>query len=442
MPKQTVITAIDIGTEKICTLIVGTTSDGEGLQVLGISSVPSRGIKKSQIIDLDDTIECITKSLDGAERMAGFGVTSAYISLSGSQISSQNSKGVVAVANPDGEISPSDVDRVIEAARAISLPSSREIVHVIPRSFQVDGQDGIKDPVGMSGIRLEAEAHIITVSSIALRNLTKCLSEVGISVSGFVFSGLSSALSTLTETEKELGVVTLDLGAGSTSMAVFVEGALTYSCVLPIGARHITQDIALGTHVSLASAEKIKLYLSHSAAESEAPVGETRDQRRDRLKREDEIDPRAVGIEDAERLSRKIILENIMFPRMREIFEMVGKELEKEKLFSLVPAGIVLTGGGAQTAGMVEVCKRTLSLSTRVGEPSGITGLLDDIENPQYAAAVGLVLYGRKQGGEEIRAGRGGKSSKGGSGSLPSVITSKLSGLMEKALTLFKSLLP
>lgn len=440
MAKTTAITAIDIGTDKICTLIVGRTSDGEGLQVLGVSSVPSKGIKKSQIVDLEDTIDSITKSLDAAERMAGFGVSNAYVSISGAQIGSQNSKGVVAVANPEGEISSADVSRVIEAARAISLPSSREIVHVIPREFQVDGQEGIKDPVGMSGVRLEAEAHIITVSSIALRNLTKCLSEVGISVSSFVFSGLASSLASLSETEKELGVVLLDIGAGSTSMAVYVEGALTYSCVLPIGARHITQDIALGSHVSLASAEKIKLALSSLPPESPAVPGETRDQRRERLRRDDEIDARQFGIEDADILSRRVLVDNIMVPRMREIFEMVGKELEKEKLFPLVPAGVVLSGGGALTTHMAEVCKRTLSLSTRVAEPSGVTGLLDDLDSPQFATAVGLILYGARDGGEEVRVStRGGG---GSNGSLGSVIASKAGGVGEKIFSLLKSLLP
>lgn len=433
MPRQTAITAIDIGTDKICTLIVGRGADGSALQVLGVSSVPSKGIKKSQIVDLEDTIESITKSLDAAERMAGFGVSSAFISLSGSQIGSQNSKGVVAVANPEGEITASDVNRVIEAARAISLPSSREIVHVIPREFQVDGQEGIKDPIGMSGVRLESEAHIISVSSIALRNLTKCLSEVGISVSSFVFSGLASSLSTLSETEKELGVVLLDVGAGSTSMAVYVEGALTYSCVLPVGARHITQDIALGAHVSLASAEKIKLALSSMPPESIPPTGETREQRRERLKREDELDVSKLGIEDADVVSRKALVENIMMPRMREIFEMVGKELEKEKLFTLVPAGVVITGGGALTTGMGEVCKRTLSLSTRVGTPSGVQGLLEDLDSPQYATSVGLILYGSKDGGEEVRSLRSGASSSLGA---------KTSGIVEKVLSLLKSLLP
>lgn len=439
MAKKTVITAIDIGTEKVCTLIASCPPDSDTIQVLGASSIPSKGMKKSQIVDLDDTIDVLTKSIDSAERMAGFGVTSAYVSLSGSQISSQNSKGVVAVANPNGEIQESDVARVVEAARAVSLPSSREIVHVIPKQFQVDGQDGIKDPIGMSGVRLEVEAHIITVSSIAVRNLTKCLAEVGISVSGFVFSGLASSLSTLTETEKELGVVLLDIGAGSTSMSVFVEGGMTYSTVFPIGARHITQDIALGAHVSLAFAEKIKLFLSGSGLVStKALASETRDERKERLKREDTIDGRSIGVDDAPTLSRKVVIENIMVPRMREIFTMVGKELEKEKLFTLVPAGVVLTGGGAMSTEILEVCRRTLSLSCRVGIPSGVSGLLDDVENPSYACATGLILYGKKLGGEEVRANRQG----GGDGSIVSVILSKIHGIIAKLISLAQSLLP
>ncbi|PWU23970.1 cell division protein FtsA, partial [Candidatus Cerribacteria bacterium 'Amazon FNV 2010 28 9'] len=247
MSRQQVISAIDIGTEKICTIIAARDGETGALQVVGIASVPSTGMKKSQVVDLEDVIAAITKSVDSAERMAGFSISNAYVSISGSHIASQNSKGVVAVANPDAEITSDDVRRVIEAARAISLPSAREVIHVIPREFKVDSQDGIKDPIGMSGVRLEAEAHIVTGSATALRNVAKCVSEVGVNISSFVFAGLASSHAVLSETEKELGVVVLDIGAGTTAMAAFVEGALTYSCVLPIGARHITQDIALGS---------------------------------------------------------------------------------------------------------------------------------------------------------------------------------------------------
>lgn len=439
MPKAHVISAIDIGTEKVTTLIVGRDENSGTLQILGASSVPSRGIKKSQVVDLEDTIEVITKSLDGAERMAGFGISSAFVSISGTHVSSQNSKGVVAVANPEGDITGADVKRVIEAARAISLPSAREVVHVIPREFKVDSQDGIKDPVGMSGVRLEAEAHIVTGSATALRNVAKCVSEVGVQVSGFVFSGLAASYSVLSETEKELGVVVLDIGAGTTAMAVFIEGSLAYSAVLPIGARHITQDIALGSHISLDSAGKVKLALSSYTPNSHEVKGETREQARERKKREDELDVRGLNLEeDIQTLSRKTLVETIIHPRLKELFEMVGSELEKEKLFALVPAGIVLTGGGALTASIVDVCKRTLSLSTRIGIPMGVKGLVEEIDNPSFAVSMGLVLYGAKEGGEEVMTGRMGKSL----GSLLGRVLDLVSHTAKRLPQLFKSLLP
>src|SRR5258708_7195587 len=440
MAKQHIISAIDIGTEKVTTLIATRQEETGALQILGASSVPSKGIKKSQVVDLEDTIEVITKSLDSAERMAGFGISSAYVSISGTHVASQNSKGVVAVANPEGDITPDDVRRVIEAARAISLPSAREVIHVIPREIEVDRQDGIKDPIGMSGVPLEAEAHIVTGSSTALRNVAKCVSEVGVNVSGFVFAGLASSYAVLSETEKELGVVVLDIGAGSTALAAFVEGSLAYSCVLPIGARHITQDIGLGSHISLSSAEKVKLTLSLPHREFEPVKGETREQARERKKQEDEIDARTLGLEeDLQSLSRKTLIETIMYPRLKEMFEMVGSELEKEKLFPLVPAGIVLTGGGALTASTADVCKRTLSMSTRIGTPSGVRGLVEEIENPAYSVAMGLLLYGSKEGGEEIAA-----SSSGGMnvGSLLGKFSPNISKIFAKIPKLLKSLLP
>lgn len=437
MSKQNILSAIDIGTEKVCTLIASVSEETGVLQILGAANVPSRGMRKSQVVDLEDMIEVITKSLDAAERMAGFGISSAYVSISGAHVASQNSKGVVAVANPEGEITLDDIRRVIEAARAISLPSAREVIHVIPREYKVDSQDGIKDPVGMSGVRLEAEAHIVTGSATALRNIAKCVSQVGVNIAGFVFSGLASSYAVLSETEKELGVVVLDIGAGSTSMAAFVEGSLAYSAVLPIGARHITQDIALGSHISLASAEKVKLALSLPAPLFPAAKGETREQARERKRREDELDARTLGLEEeVQVLSRKTLIETIMYPRLKEMFEMVGAELEKEKLFPLVPAGIVLTGGGAITANIVDACKRTLSMSTRVGVPSGVKGLVEEIESPVYATSVGLLLYGKKEGG--VVATVGGSSV----GSVLSSLSSKLINFIKRLPALFKSILP
>ncbi|MBI5151132.1 MAG: cell division protein FtsA [Candidatus Pacebacteria bacterium] len=396
MAKTRTLAAIDIGTEKVCTLIAQV-SDGEREpRVVGVASVQSKGMRKSQIVDLDDAIESITESVDAAERMAGSGLRSAFVSLGGAHVESQNSKGVVAVSNPQGEISADDIRRVIEAARAVSLPTAREVLHVIPKNYKVDSQDGIRDPLGMSGVRLECETHIITVSSTAVKNMAKCVNELGVQPEGFVFSGLASSYAVLSETEKELGVVMLDIGAGSTSVCAFVDGSLSYTGVLPIGARHITSDIALGLRISLQSAEKIKLSLSNTAAVDVQPVvGETREQFRERKKKEDELNTANLGLmEEVGPLSRKTVVDGIIMPRLHEMFKLVGEELEKQGLLPLIPAGVVLTGGGAETIGIVEVCKKTLGLSTRVGRPQGLRGLTEEMSYPSFATSAGLLSYG------------------------------------------------
>ncbi len=401
MPRTSVITAIDLGTDKCVTLIATVPEDGSQLQVVGVSAVPSRGVRRSTIINLEQVVETITESLDGAERMAGFDVKSAYVSFAGTHIASQNSKGVVAVSSPSQEISAEDVERVIEAARAVSLPADREILHVIPRDFKVDSQDGIKDPVGMTGVRLEAEAHIVTGMSTAMRNFEKVLHDLGLSVDGFVFSGLSAGEVVLSETEKELGVVVVDIGAGSTSLSAFVEGAMTFSATIPIGARHITQDIALGCRVSLDSAEKIKLALSAMNHDLMNPIpGESKEELNKRRKKADELDIKTLGIEDTtEVLSKKMLVEGIMVPRMKEIFTLVAQQLGKHDLIPLVPAGLVLTGGGAETVGIVEVAKRIMNLPVRVGKPTELGGLVHDILKPSFATSIGLLMYGKRQGG-------------------------------------------
>lgn len=406
MAKAHIVTAIDIGTDKVCTLIAQVGDSDHDLRIMGVSSVPSKGLRKSQIVDLDEAVSALTESVDSAERMAGLGIKAAYVSVGGAHITSLNSKGVVAVANPDGDIVEEDVRRVIEAARAVSLPTGQEIMHVIPRDFKVDSQDGIKDPVGMSGVRLESEAHIVTGAATALKNTTKCMNDIGVVVSGYVFSGLASAHATLTETERELGVVVVDIGSGSTSISAFVEGSIIYSGVLPIGARHVTSDIALGVRVSLQSAEKIKLALSIPNENIEPPPNETREQSRMRKKLEDELDVSKLGIaEDMKVLSRKTITDGIITPRLQEMFKLIGEELERNKLFALIPAGIVLTGGGAQTVGIVEVCKKTLGMPTRIGVPTAnFIGLVDDIVTPTYSTATGLLLYGAKEhGGVQVQ---------------------------------------
>lgn len=408
MTKNRIVTAIDVGTDKCVTLIAAIEEQTNNLRVMGVSAVPSKGMKKSQIIDLEKVLETITESLDGAERMAGFDVKSAYLSVSGTHISSQNSKGVVAVASPSKEIIPDDVDRVIEAARAISLSSEREIIHVIPKDFRVDSQEGIKDPVGMTGVRLESEAHIITGLSTSLKNMEKCINDLGLTVDGFVFAGLASSSVVISETEKELGVAVVDIGSGSTSLCVYVDGSLEYSASLPVGARHITQDIALGCKVSLDTAEKVKIALSKEAFKPLTPIsGESKHDFSQRKKKSDQLKLSDFDNVDnnTETLSKKEVVERIMLPRMQEIFGLVGKELKKENLLPLVPAGVVITGGGAHTTKISQIAKRELNLSARVGNPIELKGLTSDIKKPEFATSIGLLQFGKKQGGSEANGG-------------------------------------
>lgn len=435
--KNRIITAIDVGTDKCATLIASIEEPNQNLRVMGVSVVPSRGMKKSQIIDLEQVLETISESLDGAERMAGLDVKSAYISVSGTHVESLNSKGVVAVSAPTKVINQDDVDRVIEAAKAISLSSEKEIIHVVPKNFKVDSQDGIKDPVGMTGVRLESEAHIITGLSTAMRNMQKCIEDLGLKVDDFVFSGLSSASVVLSETEKELGVAVVDIGAGSTSLCVYVDGSLEYSASLPVGARHITQDIALGCKVSLDTAEKIKLALSNESFDAIVPLaGESKQDFNNRKKKEDQLKVSDFdhSADKTEVLSKRDIVEKIMYPRMQEIFSLIGNRLKSENLFPLIPAGIVLTGGGAQTVKIAEVAKKELNMSARVGKPLELEGLTTDIQKPSFATSIGLLYYGKKRGGGTT------ESSFAGFGSMFKGLSGN--GLGTKISEFFKSIMP
>lgn len=392
MAREKVIVGIDMGTNKIATLIGSGTSDSEGINIIGVSTVPSRGLRKGQVVDIEETTGTIAESLEAAERMAGYSVSQAFVSVGGSHIACQNSHGVVAVALPEKEITPEDVNRVIEAAKAISLPSSREVLHVLPRGFIVDSTEGIKDPVGMTGVRLEVDTHIISGGSTALRNLAKCVSEVGVDVEELVFGGLATSLAVLSETEKELGVVTVDIGGGTTGVCLYVEGSLAYSSVIPIGAKNITNDLAIGLRVSLESAEKIKLALGERPREVvTAEEGHE--------KNGDEIDLSHLGLtEEVRKVSRKTLTEGIIKPRLNEIFTIVGLEIKKSGFAGLTPAGVVLAGGGALTIGSVEAAKRNLAMPVRIGTPADVTGLIDEILTPSFATAVGLLFYGAKHG--------------------------------------------
>src|SRR3990172_3413037 len=392
MAKTKIVAGLELGSSKIATLIaqavVDPVSFDTTVNIVGVSSVDSKGIKKGQIVDIEEAVEATIAGVEGAERMAGYNLDSAYIAIGGAHVTSQNSHGVVAVSDPDGEITEDDVARVIEAASAVSLPSSRELIHVIPKEYIVDGESGVKDPIGMSGVRLEVETHLITASSAAVKNIRKALDEVGIDINGLVFSGFAAAEAVLTKTEKELGCVVCDVGGGTTSICSYIDGALTYSGVIPIGSRNVTNDLAIGLRVSLESAEKIKIALSKDQKNVSKVAGGSES---------DSVDISKLGVPETKKVSRKTLVEGIIRPRLNEIFTMVKIQLDKEDLSTRVPSGVIICGGGAEIIGAEDSAKRMLALPVRIGKPRGLAGLIDDVIVPSFAASSGLVIYGARQ---------------------------------------------
>jgi len=434
MSEGKIVVGIDIGTSKIVSLIAKV---DEEVNVLGVSQTPSLGVRKGQIVDIEEAVLSINNSLEAAERMAGYSASHVIVSVGGSHIESQNSRGVVAVARPEGEITPSDLERVIDAARAVSLPSSREIIHVLPRSYIVDGQEGIKDPIGMTGIRLEVDTHIISANSTSIRNMEKAFSEVGVDIDGVVFSGYASSLAVLSDTEKELGVVLVDIGGGTTDISVFVEGSVAYSSVLPIGARHITNDLAIGLRISLESAEKIKLFLSNPSKKqirvSEDDIEKAKEDFAEKMS--DEIDLSNLNLaEEIKKVSKKTLIDGIIRPRLNELFTMIGIEVKKSGFAGQTPSGIVITGGGAGTVGVSDAAKRMLAMPVRIAIPTNIKGIIDEIQEPSFSAVVGLVTYGK-----EIES----ESSLPFGVSLPKIPMLKFNSKMfGKAISFIKSFLP
>lgn len=396
MNEGKIVVGVDIGTSKIVTVIAKI--EEEIVNVLGVAEVISSGIKKGQIVDIEGAVSSINLSIEGAERMAGYSVSHVVASIGGSHIESMNSRGVVAVAGPNGEISKNDLSRVIDAAKAISLSSTKEIIHVLPRNYTVDGQEGIKDPLGMTGVRLEVDTHLVTANAISLRNMEKALQEVGVDLDAAVFSGYASSLSVLSNTEKELGVVLADIGSGTTDISLYADGSVAYSSVLPIGARHITNDLAIGLRVSLESAEKIKLFLSKAGPKritipQNERIEEPHKKGPDFIKT-DEIDIASLRLpEEISKVSRKTLTEGIIRPRLNEIFTMIGAEIKKSGYGGQTPAGIVVTGGGASTVGIQDAAKRMLAMPVRVGIPVGIKGIIDEIQDTPFATVVGLAMY-------------------------------------------------
>lgn len=421
-----ILVAIDVGTYKIVTVIAKVVENV--VSVLGVSEVKSQGIRKGQVVDIEEAVHAINSSLEAAERMAGYSASHVLVSLGGSQIDCQNSRGVVAVATPNGEISENDLQRVIDAAKAISIPSTRDIIHVLPRNYIVDGQEGIKDPVGMSGTRLEVDTHIVTANSVSLRNLEKAFSEVGVDIDSFAFSGYASSLAVLSDTEKELGVVLVDIGAGTTDISIYTEGSVAYSSVLAIGARHVTNDLAIGLRISLESAEKIKLFFSQN--QNKRTVREGDDEATH--KPSDEVDLSPLNLqEEIRKVSQKTLVDGIIRPRLNEICTMIGLEIKKSGFAAQTPAGVVFTGGGALTVGLREAARRSLAMPVRIGMPTDVKGIIDEVQHPAFSTAIGLIRYGI--GNAPARSSSRFNMPSGGAG---------VSKIIKKAINLVKSFIP
>ncbi|WP_206199132.1 cell division protein FtsA [Thiomicrorhabdus indica] len=373
-----VVVGLDIGTSKIAAIVGKLTNNGQ-VEVLGIGTYPSVGMKKGVVVNIEATVDSIREAVTRAENTSGISnIKRVLVGVSGSHIQSINSHGTVAI--PNKEVSHEDIDRVMQNAQTIKLPSSDQILHVMPQSYTIDGQEGIREPLGMSGVRLEANAHIVTGSASALSNITKCVERCGLEVDGLVLEQLASSDAVLSEDEKELGVCLVDIGAGTTDIAIYHEGAICHTHVFPVGGDQVTGDIAyaLRTPTQAANDIKVKYACAHPQAMHE----------------DEDIEVPSVGDRVARCLSRKSLV-GVVGPRYAEIFEMVEEEISKAGYANKLAAGVVLTGGSSQVQGLVELAEETMSMQVRMGFPMGITGMLQDVCHPEYATTVGLLLYAR-----------------------------------------------
>ncbi len=393
MSRKEHIAGLDIGTTKVCAVVGEVDEDGD-VHVAGAGSVPSSGIRKGVVTDIDATTGAIEDAVERAERMSGAEIRGLYVGVSGEHITSTNSRGIVAISRGDHEISPADVERVIDAARMAALPASdREVVHLLPRGFVVDGHDGVRNPVGMYGARLEVEAHIVTGTSTMLANLLKCVQRAGLEIEEIVLEPLASAEAVLTPAERELGVVLADIGGGTTSLGVLTGGGLCHTAILPVGGHHLTADIAVGLRTPVAEAEKLKIRYGTSSVQ-EAGDGEL-------------IEVFNVGDREPRILPRRALCE-IIEPRLQEICSLMRLQIRRSGYAHLVPAGIVLTGGTALLRGIAKFTSEKLELPARVGVPEQLGGLVDAVNSPIYSTGVGLVLYGVRHGGTKtVRATNG-----------------------------------
>jgi cell division protein FtsA len=381
--KDSVFIGLDIGTTKICAIVGEALPDG-GVEIIGIGKAPSHGLRKGVVIDIETTVESIRHAIEEAELVAGLTVERVYTGIAGGHIKGFNSRGVIAVSGKNREITQRDIDRVIDAARAVAIPLDREVIHILPQEFIVDDQIGIKKPLGMYGVRLESEVHIVTGAVTSAQNIVKSVNNAGLEVADIVLQQLASAEAVLTQDEKELGVALIDMGGGTTDLAIFFEGSIWHTAVLSLGGNNITSDIAMGLQTPTHEAEEIKKRFGCAMASLVDPT--------------EIIEVPSVGGRPPRKLSRQVLCA-IVEPRVEEIFDLVNREIRKAGYADLIAGGIVMTGGGASLEGICELGEQIFGLPVRQGMPAGIGGLADVVRSPMYATGVGLVLYGiRHQG--------------------------------------------
>ena len=376
--KNSIVVGLDIGTSKVCAVIGEMTA--RGVEIIGIGTHPSQGLRKGVVINIEATVNSLNKAIEAAGLMAGCEIHTVFTSISGGHIKAFNSHGIVAVKNK--EVGQRDLERVIDAAKAVAIPMDREVLHVLPQDYIIDDQDGIKEPLGMSGVRLEAKVHIVTGAVTSAQNIVKCCNRTGLSVAEIVVAPLAAAETVLSDEERELGVLLVDMGGGTTDMAVFHDSTVKHTAVIGIGGNHITNDIAAGLRTPFNDAERIKQRYGCAAASMVA---------------EDErVEVPNIAGKGAGTMSRQILCE-IIEPRLDEIFELVQKEVAKSGYEGALASGVVLTGGAMLLPGAVQMAERSFGLPVRLGAPSHVLGLLDVINNPVYAVGVGLVLHGMKR---------------------------------------------
>ncbi|MBH1988714.1 MAG: cell division protein FtsA [Myxococcaceae bacterium] len=371
------IVGLDIGTTKIVA-VVGELSPS-GVQIVGVGTSPSKGLRKGVVVNIEATVAAMQRAIAEAQRTTKVSIKRVVAGIAGAHIQGVNSHAVVAIK--DGEVKKSDIERVIEAAKSVSIPSDREILHTLPQEFIIDGQDGIREPLGMSGRRLEAKIHIVTGQISSAQNIIKCAERCSLEVSDIVLEQLASAYAVLSDDERELGVALIDIGGGTTDVAIFSHGSIQHTSVIPIGGQHLTNDIAVGLRTLQESAEEIKKTYGSASAKM--------------IGKDEVIEVPSIGARP-DRILRRQILGDILEPRVEEIFELIGHEIQKVGLRELLASGVVITGGSALLPGLIEVGESILGLPVRRGVPQGVGGLLDVIKSPIYATGVGLVLYGAK----------------------------------------------